>query len=96
LTAAAVCVVGGIGFVGLVAPHVVRRVVGADLRRLVPASGLAGACLVLLADFVARNFLPGPFGLQFGLAFNAVTLPVGVFLALLGGPFFLVLLRRTR
>jgi iron complex transport system permease protein len=96
LTAAAVCIVGGIGFVGLVAPHLVRRVVGADLRRLVPASALAGACLVLLADLMARNFLPGPFGLQFGLTFNAITLPVGVFLALLGGPFFLVLLRRAR
>lgn len=98
LTAAAVCTVGGVGFVGLVAPHLLRWWVGSDLRRLVPAAGLAGGALVLIADLVARNLRPSDVGawLNIPLNTNAITLPVGVYLALLGGPFFLFLLRRTR
>jgi ABC-type Fe3+-siderophore transport system permease subunit len=52
--------------------------------------------LVLVADLLARNVLPQPLGAALGLPFGPVTLPVGVYLALLGGPFFLVILRRTR
>lgn len=98
LTAAAVCTMGGIGFVGLVAPHLLRWLVGSDLRRLTPAAGLAGGALVLAADFVARNLRPADVEawLNIPLNTNAITLPVGVYLALLGGPFFLFLLRRTR
>lgn len=98
LTAAAVCTMGGIGFVGLVAPHLLRGLVGSDLRRLVPAAGLAGGALVQVADLVARNLRPADVGawLHIPLNTNAITLPVGVYLALLGGPFFLFLLRRTR
>lgn len=98
LTAAAVCTMGGIGFVGLIAPHLLRTLVGSDLRRLVPAAGLAGGALVLIADLVARNLRPSDVGawLNSPLNTNAITLPVGVYLALLGGPFFLFLLRRTR
>ncbi|MEM7343006.1 MAG: iron ABC transporter permease [Chloroflexota bacterium] len=98
LTAAAVCTVGGVGFVGLVAPHLLRWWVGSDLRRLVPAAGLAGGALVLLADFVARNLRPGDVEALLGIPLNTnqATLPVGVYLALLGGPFFLFLLRRTQ
>lgn len=98
LTAVAVCTVGGIGFVGLIAPHMLRWLVGSDLRRLVPAAGLAGGVLVLLADFVSRNLRPTDIGnlLDIPLNTNAITLPVGVYLALIGGPFFLILLRRTR
>ena len=98
LTAAAVCTMGGIGFVGLVAPHLLRGLVGSDLRRLVPAAGLAGGALVQLADLVARNLRPADVGawLNIPLNTNAITLPVGVYLALIGGPFFLFLLRRTR
>jgi len=94
LTAAAVCVVGAIGFVGLIGPHVVRRVVGNDARRLVPAAALAGALMVLLADLLARNLDPrwllGPLGTDV----RAQTLPVGVYLTLFGVPFLFSLLRR--
>lgn len=96
LTAAAVCTVGGIGFVGLVAPHLLRWLVGSDMRRLAPTAALAGGTLVTLADFVARNLHPISIGNRFGLSIAVVSLPVGVYLALLGGPFFLFILRRTR
>ena len=98
LTAAAVCTIGGIGFVGLVAPHLLRWRVGSDLRRLVPAASLAGGALVLIADLVARNLRPTDVGawLNIPLNTNAITLPVGVYLALIGGPFFLFMLRKTR
>ncbi len=98
LTAAAVCTMGGIGFVGLVAPHLLRWLVGSDLRRLVPAAGLSGGALVLIADFIARNLRPTEISALFNIPLNtnSVTLPVGVYLALVGGPFFLLILRRTR
>jgi iron complex transport system permease protein len=96
LTAAAVCTVGGIGFVGLIAPHMLRRLVGSDLRRLVPTAALAGGALVLAADFAARNLRPADLQAWLGIPLAPITLPVGVYLALLGGPFFLMLLRRTR
>jgi iron complex transport system permease protein len=82
-TAAAVAVAGVIGFVGLIAPHVARAFVGARHRYLIPASGLAGAILLVLADDLART-VAAP-----------VELPVGVLTAILGGPFFLVVLRRA-
>jgi iron complex transport system permease protein len=98
LTAAAVCTIGGVGFVGLVAPHLLRWFVGSDLRRLVPAAAMTGGALVLVADFISRNLRPADVSewLYIPLNTNAITLPVGVYLALLGGPFFLLLLRRTR
>jgi iron complex transport system permease protein len=98
LTASAVCTVGGIAFVGLVAPHLLRWFVGSDLRRLVPAAACAGGMLVLVADFIARNLRPADIGEWLNIPLNtqAITLPVGVYLALIGGPFFLFLLRRTR
>ena len=80
-TAAAVAITGLIGFVGLVVPHVVRLLVGASARRVVPISAIVGAVLLTLADLVAR--LLGD-------------VPVGVVMAILGAPFFLVLLRQTR
>jgi iron complex transport system permease protein len=79
-TAAAVAVSGVIGFVGLIAPHLARACVGARHRYLIPASGLTGAILLLLADDLART-VAAP-----------VELPVGVLTAILGGPFFLVVL----
>jgi iron complex transport system permease protein len=82
LAAAAVSVAGVIGFVGLMTPHLLRLVVGADQRRLLPAVLLAGPTLLVLADLVART------------ALAPQELPVGVVTALLGGPFFLFLLRR--
>ena len=82
LAAAAVSVAGVIGFVGLMTPHLLRLVVGSDQRRLLPAVLLAGPTLLVLADLVARTVLAPQ------------ELPVGVVTALLGGPFFLFLLRR--
>jgi len=81
-TAATVAAGGLIGFVGLIAPHLARPLFGAGHARLIPASILMGALLLLLADDLARS-LGAP-----------MELPVGVFTALLGGPFFLFLLRR--
>ena len=84
LTAAAVAVSGQILFVGLVVPHLVRSAVGPGHRLLVPASALLGAVALVLADLVART-IAAP-----------AELPLGVLTALIGAPFFLVLLRRTR
>jgi iron complex transport system permease protein len=84
LTGLAVAVAGMIGFVGLVVPHILRMLLGPDHRLLLPAAGLGGAIFLVLADIVARlAVLPGE-------------LPVGVVTALVGGPFFLYLLRRGR
>jgi iron complex transport system permease protein len=84
ITGASVAVAGIIGFVGLVVPHIIRLIAGPDHRRLLPASILAGATLLLLADLAARTLvLPRE-------------LPLGVVTALAGGPFFLWLLHRTR
>jgi iron complex transport system permease protein len=80
-TAAAVAISGLIGFVGLVVPHVVRLLVGPVAHRVLPLSALVGAALLAAADLVAR--LVGD-------------IPVGVVMALLGAPFFLFLLQRSR
>ncbi len=84
LTAAAVATCGVIGFVGLIVPHVMRLIVGPDHRTLLPVSALAGALLLVGADLAARTLVrPGE-------------LPVGVITAVIGAPFFLFLLRRSR
>lgn len=80
-TAAAVAAGGTIGFVGLIAPHAARLLVGAEHAYLIPASALTGALLLLLADDVART------------ALAPLELPAGVLTAALGGPFFLYLLK---
>lgn len=82
VTAASVAVAGIIGFVGLVVPHIARRLVGPPHRALVPVSALLGALLTVLADLLARTVRGGE------------ELPVGVVTALLGAPFFAFLLRR--
>ena len=82
--AAAVSVAGIIGFVGLIAPHVIRLLVGPDYRLLLPLSALLGASFLVLADLGART------------AVSPGELPVGVITAALGAPFFLYLLRRQR
>ncbi|WP_418275574.1 FecCD family ABC transporter permease [Isoptericola jiangsuensis] len=84
LTAAAVAFCGIIAFVGLVVPHLVRMAVGPGHRVLVPASALGGAVLLLAADLVARTAVP------------YAELPIGMLTALVGGPFFLWLVHRTR
>jgi len=83
LVGAAVSVSGMINFVGLIVPHLLRLLLGPDLRLLLPASFLGGAIFLVWADTLART------------AFAPNELPVGVVTALLGGPFFLVLLRRS-
>jgi iron complex transport system permease protein len=84
-TGAAVALAGMVGFVGLIVPHLVRRLVGPDHRLLIPASALFGAAFLVLADALARlAFLP-----------LGTEPPVGAVTAFLGGPFFLWLLRRT-
>lgn len=84
LTAIAVSTVGAVGFVGLVVPHLIRLAFGNDQRLLLPASALAGAMLLLLADTAARTVIA------------PAQLPVGVLTALLGVPLFLFLLHRHR
>ncbi len=75
---------GMVGFIGLIAPHLVRSWVGPDQRRVLPLAALMGGLLVLLADTLART-----------LAIPA-EIPVGIFTALLGGPFFLAMLYGRR
>lgn len=84
LTSAAVAFAGIIGFVGLVVPHILRMALGPSHKLLLPASILGGALLLLIADTVARTLVP-----------NA-DLPIGMLTALVGGPFFFWLIRRTR
>ncbi len=80
LAGAAVSFSGLLGFVGLLVPHIARRFTGSCHRRLIPASALLGASLVLVCDTLSR------------LLFAPYELPVGILLSLLGGPFFLFLL----
>jgi len=80
---AAVSVCGPVGFVGLVVPHLLRPWVGAAARKLLPSAAIGGALLLVIADFIARVYLPT--GLQ-----------LGVLTSLLGVPFFLWLLLRER
>jgi iron complex transport system permease protein len=81
---AAVAVSGLIGFVGLVVPHLVRQLLGAGHRVVLPASALAGGTLLVGADCLAR------------VVVAPAELPIGLMMALIGGPFFLLILLRTR
>jgi len=83
-TGAAVSVGGPVGFIGIVVPHLVRLLVGADHRVVLPASALFGAVFLIACDTLARTVM------------SPVELPVGVITALIGGPFFLWLLVRKR
>ncbi len=81
LAGGAVAVAGPIGFVGLVIPHAVRFLVGVDYRWIIPYSAFAGAIFVILSDVAAR------------LVLRPIELPLGVMTALIGGPFFIYLVR---
>lgn len=83
-TAAVVSVSGLIGFVGIVVPHAVRLVLGASHRLLLPVSMLLGAAFLVLADVLARTVM------------SPAELPIGVVTALVGAPFFVLVLRRAR
>jgi iron complex transport system permease protein len=82
LTGVVVSVSGAIGFIGLMVPHTVRLIVGADHRHVLPMSALVGAIFLIWADFVARTIVAPQ------------ELPIGIITALCGGPFFIWLLRR--
>jgi iron complex transport system permease protein len=81
ITASAVSVSGVIGWAGLIVPHITRRFVGNDYRYLMPASMLFGAFFLLVIDNISRNLF-------------ATEVPLGIFTALLGVPFFLWLITR--
>lgn len=83
-TGAAVAVSGGIGFIGIVVPHLLRLMIGPDHRWLLPNAALLGASLLILADMIARSVVA------------PAELPIGIVTATLGGPFFLWILMRNR
>jgi iron complex transport system permease protein len=83
-TGAVVSVGGPIGFVGIIVPHLVRLVVGADHRLVLPASAFFGGAFLVACDVIART------------ALAPIELPVGIITALIGGPFFLWMLVRHR
>ncbi|OKY78485.1 MAG: ABC-type Fe(3+)-siderophore transport system permease component [Candidatus Methanohalarchaeum thermophilum] len=84
ITASAVCFLGTIGFIGLVAPHITRIVIGTDHRFLIPSSALVGSIILLASDSVARTIL------------SPLVLPVGIITSLLGVPLFLYLIVSRR
>ncbi|MCK5759002.1 MAG: iron ABC transporter permease, partial [Clostridiales bacterium] len=84
ITAVSVCFCGTIGFVGLIVPHAVRFITGPDHRKLMPVSALSGAIFLLLCDTVARTL------------FAPTELPIGILTSLLGVPFFISLLIRSK
>ena len=84
LAGSAIATAGTIGFVGLIAPHISRMIIGTDHKHLVPLAALAGAILLVVSDTIARS------------VFQPVELAVGVVTAVIGGPFFLILLRRKK
>ncbi|MBS5822971.1 MAG: iron ABC transporter permease [Clostridium argentinense] len=82
LAASAVSVVGLLGFVGLIVPHIVRLIVGTDYKYLIPGSVFLGSEVLMYSDTIARTI------------FSPIEIPVGVIMAAIGAPFFLYLLRR--
>jgi iron complex transport system permease protein len=84
LTGGAVAFAGGIGFVGLMAPHMARRLVGSSFGALLPVSALLGAILVMAADLLGRTL------------FAPLEIPAGVFTAAIGAPYFIYLLYKSR
>ncbi|GCE35157.1 iron ABC transporter permease [Sporomusaceae bacterium FL31] len=84
LVSVCVAVAGSIGFVGLIVPHLARSLVGMRHDRIIPFCGLLGMLLVILADFVAKNL------------FAPVEIAAGVVVALIGVPYFIYLLFRSK
>ncbi len=83
LAGSSVAVAGPVGFVGLISPHVARFLIGVEHRYVLGAGAILGSCLVVWADIAARN-MREPF-----------EMPIGILIAMLGGPFFLYLARRS-
>jgi len=84
LIGSSVAFAGGIGFVGLMAPHMARRLVGSSFGALLPTSALLGGILVMVADLIGRTM------------FSPLEVPAGVFTAGIGAPYFIYLLFKTR
>lgn len=84
MVAAAVSVAGMIGFVGLIVPHMMRMIVGANHRMLIPAAALGGALFLIVTDALARSLMP------------PLEVPVGALTALVGSPYFVYLLRQKQ
>jgi len=84
LTGSAVAFAGGVGFIGLMAPHIARKLIGSSFGSLLPISALVGAILVLIADTIGRT------------AFLPTEVPAGVFTAVIGAPYFIYLLYKQR
>ncbi|MDD1728813.1 MAG: iron ABC transporter permease [Methanospirillum sp.] len=84
ITAGIICFTGTIGFIGLVAPHISRMLIGADMRYLIPISGLIGAMLLTSADILSRSLIPDQI------------IPVGIMTAFIGIPFFGYLFMKVR
>ena len=84
ITAAIISFTGVIGFVGLVAPHIGRMIIGEDNRYLIPFSAIIGSLLMLVSDTIGRTIL------------KPVSLPVGVVISFIGVPLFVILILRRR
>ena len=84
ITATIISLTGLIGFVGLVAPHITRLLIGGDHRYLLPASGITSAMILLVADTAGRTL------------FSPIIIPVGIVTSFIGAPFFFYLLMRNR
>ncbi|UKS24699.1 iron ABC transporter permease [Paenibacillus sp. HWE-109] len=84
IVSACVSVSGGIGFIGLMSPHIARRLVGISHRRMMPVCAIVGALLVMISDFIAKT------------VFTPAELPVGVVIAIVGVPYFVWLLYRNK
>ena len=84
LTATTICFTGTIGFIGLVAPHISRMILGGDNRFVVPAAGLIGALLLSGADIVAMNIIA------------PTVIPIGVMTSFMGVPLFIYLIMKNR
>lgn len=82
-TAGAVCISGTIGWVGLIIPHIGRMIVGNDNKRLIPVSCALGASFLVIVDNISRTLTSGE-------------IPIGILTSLIGGPFFIYLLKRTK
>ena len=83
MTAASVSLGGTIGFIGLLMPHIMRFLIGADSRLLIPASAVAGGAFLCLTDLIGRSIMP------------PLEIPSGIITAIIGAPYFLYLLRRS-
>lgn len=84
LVSASVSVSGSIGFVGLMAPHIAKRLVGVRHRQVIPVCGAIGMLLVIVSDFIAKTI------------FQPIEIPVGIVISIIGVPYFLYLLYKTK